>query len=134
MRPKRAAQKGRKKMTVSRSNPFVQCAIMLVKVWRLGERDTARILGFSQKDDAHVASILAGEIHLRDRDVLERIAHLLWIQVTLSSLFREPDTENDWLRESHSQLGDRTPMDLLLDGSMEDLLTVRDYVDSAAGL
>ena len=41
--------------------------------------------------------------------------------------------ENEWLRERHEMLDDKAPMDLLLDGSMEDLLLVKEYVEAAAG-
>ena len=46
---------------------------------------------------------------------------------------RDEDMENEWLRERHEMLDDKAPMDLLLDGSMENLLLVKEYVEAAAG-
>ena len=63
----------------------------------------------------------------------DRIAHLFHIRQTLSSLFRDLDVENEWLREPHTLLDDQEPLKLLLGGSMEDLLLVKEYVDAAAG-
>ncbi len=66
-------------------------------------------------------------------DVRDRIACLLEIRGTLSGLFKDQDVENDWLREPHSMLNDQKPLDLLLEGSIENLLLVRDYAALAAG-
>ena len=112
----------------------LQFVVNLLEFWRLEEEDAVRLLGFAREDADYVASALAGVEQFRGRDVRERIAHLFWIRKTLSALFRDQDTENAWLREPHSWLDDRVPMDLLRGGSMEDLLLVRDYVDTAAGV
>ena len=106
----------------------------LLKFWRLEETDAVALLGFGREEAGYVASALAGEESFHGRDVRERIAHLFWIRKTLSALFRDQDTENAWLRETHSWLDDKAPLDLLRGGSMEDLLLVRDYVDTAAGV
>ena len=112
----------------------VQFVVKLLEIWRLEEEDAVRLLGFDRKDADHVAAVLAGREEFRGQDVRERIAHLLWIRKTLFALFRDRDTENAWLRGSHSWLDGRVPMELMLGGSMEDLLLVRDYVDTAAGV
>lgn len=112
----------------------IQFVPKLLEFWCLEEEDAGRLLGFGVEEADYVASALAGMERFHGRDVRERIAHLFWIRKTLSAWFRDRDTENAWLREAHSWLDDRAPMDLLLGGSMEDLLLVRDYVDTAAGV
>ncbi len=114
-----------------RLNGLLQFVPTLLQFWRLREEDAVPLLGFNREDAAHVALALRGQEHFRGRDVWERIAHLVWIRTSLSALFRDLDTENAWLREPHSWLDERVPMQLLLGGSMEDLLLVRDYVDTA---
>jgi len=47
--------------------------------------------------------------------------------------FQNLETENDWLREPQPLLDEQTPMNLLLEGSMGNILLVREYVDSMAG-
>ena len=111
----------------------VQFVAKLLEFWRLESRDALQLLGFDRDDAHHVASVLAGVEQFRGRDVRERIGHLFRIRSILSALFRDRETENGWLRERHSLLQDRVPMDLMLRGSMEDLLLVRDYVERAAG-
>ena len=78
-------------------------------------------------------AVLTGAADLHGRDARDRIAHLFYIRQTLSSLFRDLDVENDWLREPHTLLDEQEPLKLLLGGSMEDLLLVKEYVDAAAG-
>ena len=110
-----------------------QFVLKLLEFWRLETTDAVRMLGFDQADAGHVAAVLAGNEQFRGRDVRDRISHLFRIKSTLWSLFRDLEVENDWLREPHSVLDDRTPLSLLLGGSMDDLLLAREYVDVVAG-
>ncbi len=111
----------------------IQFVWKLLETWRLGSSDAVGLLGFDSADADHVTAVLGGYEQFRGRDVKDRISHLFFIRKTLWSLFRDSETENDWLREPHSMLDDRTPLSLLLGGSMEDLLLARDYIDLAAG-
>ena len=111
----------------------IQFILRLLELWHLEVRDAVGMLGFDPSDTAHVAAALAGREQLRGRDARDRISHLYWIRRTLWSLFRDIQTENDWLRERHSMLDDRSPLSLVVGGSMEDLLLAREYVDTVAG-
>jgi len=111
----------------------IQFVLRLLDSWRLGKRDIVAILGFGPMEAAHVDDVLEGLDHFRGRDVHDRIAHLFRIRETLDSLFRNLDAENQWLREPHVLLDDKSPLSLLLGGSMEDILLTREYVDAAAG-
>ena len=111
----------------------IQFVLKLLEDWHLSKEDAIGLLGFEQTDEAHVSDVLNGLDQFRGRDVRDRIAHLFHIRGTLSFLWQNLDVENDWLRESHSLLAEQSPLDLLLGGSMEDFLLVREYVDAAAG-
>ena len=102
--------------------------------WHLSMPDAIVILGYDSDDIEHVSAVLEGRERFRGRDVKDRIAHLFCIRRVLWSLFRDLDVENDWLREQHHRLSEKSPLSLLLEGSMEALLLVREYVDSAAGM
>ena len=110
-----------------------QFVLKLLRFWRLKRRDAVTLLGFGQADAAHVDDVLNGLDDFRGRHVRDRIAHLFRIRETLDSLFRDLDVENQWLREPHSLLDGKSPLSLILGGSMEDLLLAKEYVDSAAG-
>ena len=105
----------------------------LLDSWNLELIDATGLLGFGPSDVDHVCNALDGRVLIRGRDVADRIAHLVVIRATLRSLFRDLQVENDWLRETHDALDNHSPLSLLLGGSMEDLLFVREYVDAAAG-
>ncbi len=111
----------------------IRFVLRLLDYWRLEKRDIVAILGFSPMEAAHVDNVFEGLDHFRGRDVHDRIAHLFRIRETLNSLFRNLDAENQWLREPHAPLDDKSPMSFLLGGSMEDILLTREYVDAAAG-
>ncbi len=111
----------------------VQFVLKLLEHWRLDSGEAVGLLGFDRSDADYVHSLLAGRERLRGKDVRDRISHLYEIRKSLRFLFRDLETENAWLREPHRPLDDKTPMALLLGGSMEDLLVVRDYVDTFAG-
>ena len=117
----------------SRLTGPIQFILKLLEFWRLEPNDAVGLLGFDPSDSDHVAAVLAGNEQFRGRDVRDRLSHLFRIRKTLWSLFRDLDTENEWLREPHALLNDRSPLSLLVGGSMEDLLLAREYVDSAAG-
>lgn len=111
----------------------IQFVLKLLGFWSLERDDAVGLLGFGQADAAYVDATLDGIEHFRGRDVRDRIAYLFRIRETLRVLFRDLEVENEWLREPHSLLDDQSPLSLLLDGSMEDLLLVKEYVDTVAG-
>ncbi len=123
----------RKRAPTDRLSGPIQFVLKLLDSWQLRRSDAVSLLGFDHSDATHVTEVLAGLEIFRGRDVNDRIANLLCIRETLHSLFRDLKEENKWLRESHSLLDGRSPLSLLLGGSMEDLLLTREYVDAAAG-
>lgn len=116
----------------NRLNGPIQFVSKLLEFWRLETDDAVGLLGFDSADATYVADVLGGHEPIRGRDVKDRIAHLFHIRATLWSLFRDLETENNWLREPHALLDERSPLSLMV-GSMEDLLLAREYVESAAG-
>lgn len=112
----------------------VQFVRKLMDSWHLDNEDVIRLLGCDPEDFEYISAVLDGKRRLRGRDVRDRIAHLFYIRRTLWSLFRDLDVENDWLREQHSMLNGNSPMSLMVEGSIEDLLLAREYVESAAGI
>ena len=120
--------------TAGRPTGPVQFVWKLMGFWRLDKPDVARLLGYDPEDIEHVSAVLDGGAKLGGRDARDRIAHLFHIRRTLWSLFRDLDVENEWLREEHAMLDGKSPLSLMLAGSMEDLLLAREYVELAAGV
>ena len=111
-----------------------QFLLRLADDWGLSQEDLVSVLGFTPASAAHVASVLGGWAEFRGRDVRDRIVHLYRIRETLDSLLRDLEVEREWLQEPHDLLGGSSPMSLLLGGSMEELLLVREYVDEFGGI
>ena len=111
----------------------VQFFALLLKTWRLDRPAAAALLGFEPAEPGRVDRLLQGQETLAGRDARDRIAHLFEVRKTLAGLFRSEDVENAWLREPHAGLGQRSPMELLREGTMENLLVVRDHVLTVAG-
>ena len=101
----------------------------LFETWRVTE-DAATLLGL----DERAAKDLFAGAPLNGRDLKDRIVCLYQIRKNLWSLLRDIEDENEWLREPHDILAGRSPLGLLREGSMENLLLVKEYVDMVAGL
>jgi len=112
----------------------IQFVQKLKNSWRLEKTEVASLLGCGPEDAEYVSDILDGKAQPRGRDIQDRIAHLFSIRRTLWSLFRDLDVENEWLRENHPILNGKSPLSLIIEGSMEDLLLAREYVETAAGV
>ena len=106
----------------------------LLKTWELDREVALTLLGLEASQQPYLDDLLEGKAGPAGRDIKDRIAHLTVIRMTLAGLFADETVENAWLREPHRPLEDRAPMALMLEGSMENLLLVREYVDTAAGL
>lgn len=115
----------------------IQFVFKLKDHWCVGEAEVIRLLGYDPEDPEDVecvSEVLDGRGVLRGRDIRDRITHLFCIRRTLWSLFQDQEVENEWLRERHSMLNEDSPLSLMLEGSMENLLLVREYVEFAAGI
>ena len=112
----------------------LQFLVNLLEVWRLDTRDACVLLGYEEQDENVVESLLMGISTLRGRDAKDRLASLLRIRTLLANILRDIEAESTWLREVKPSLNGSRPLDLILHGSMEKLLTVRQYVERMAGL
>ena len=105
----------------------------LLATWQLGAEKACILLGIEPSQLSYVKAVLQGNETLTGRDAKDRIAHLFQIRQFLSTLFQDEAVENEWLREPQDLLKGKVPMDLLLEGSMENLLLVREYVERVSG-
>lgn len=111
----------------------VQFVNRLLETWNLKTEDAAPLLGLEPAEMPYVSDLLNGRTALRGRDVKDRIAYLFRIRKTLSALFPSEENENKWLRKPHPALEGEAPIQRLLEGSMENLLLVKEYVEVTAG-
>ncbi len=119
--------------TLHRLTGPIQFIIKLQNSWNINKPEAVSLLGFEESEFDFVDQVLQGHELLRGRDAKDRLSHLFSIRKSLHYFFQDLKAENDWLRESQPMLDGRTPMSLLLGGPMEDILLVREYVDTMVG-
>ena len=119
---------------IGRLSGHVQFFLKLMELWRLDVEDACKLLGYELADIKYVEQVLSGELPLRGRDPKDRIANLVVIRKRLDGLFKDVDVENEWLSEKQTDIGNKSPMELLLSGSMENLLLVKQFVEFVCGL
>ena len=111
----------------------MQLTNRILETWRLDKADAVPLLGLEPPDPGYAADVLAGRAALKGRDAKDRLARLIHMRMMLSEWLRDEDDENEWLREPHEPLGGKAPMQLLLEGSMENLRLVEEYIEAATG-
>lgn len=111
----------------------VRFAATIMGNWHVSLSDITRLLGFEPADQRFVQDILSGLATPRGRDFKDRIACLYTLHTLLVSLFRNKEAVNEWLREPQPRLNQRPPLQLLLEGSMENMYRVKYLVEHIAG-
>lgn len=104
----------------------------LIDSWELNLHDASRLLGYEDADRGAAEALLEGRTSVRGVDLKTRIATLFRIKAIAGELFR--DGELQWMRTPRRDFGNVSPIDYLRGGSMERLLTLRQYLEHAAGL
>ena len=103
----------------------------LMEIWAIDEQEVARLLGL--EDEQALSQLASGAATLSTRDMKDRVRHLLRMREALHTLFRDIDSEREWLREPRPELNGHSPLALLLEGSMENFLVVSQFVQWMAG-
>lgn len=112
----------------------IQFFLKLIELWRLEEEEACKLLGYELTEIQYVEDVLSGVSSLFGRDPKDRIANLFVIRKRLDGLFKDIDVENEWLREKHTDLNNNSPLELLLSGSMENILLIKEFVEHVSGL
>lgn len=105
----------------------------LLKLWKLTDRDALLLLGYEGDAAGILEEFLLTPVSKWSRDQKERMADLIEIRTILDALLRDIDAENEWLRQSREDLDGQSPLDLMLSGSMENLIAVKYFVQAIAG-
>ena len=105
----------------------------LLEHWQLPATEQAILLGLSTGSRTTLARYRNGEPLADNRDLLERVGHLLGIHKSLRMLFpHDLDLAYRWITQPNRLLGAR-PVDLVIQHGFEGLLAVRRYLDFQRG-
>ena len=102
----------------------------LMENWGFSRKDAAEILGF--ENEGSIGELFAGIEKVQQRDVRDRLKLFLSLAVDLDGLYDDDEVINQWLDQPKKLLRDRTPRQLLVEGSMENLLRVGQLVQYEA--
>lgn len=99
--------------------------------WGVTDVDAATVLGgISAKTFRRWKD---GEYGRVNRDLADRMSHLLSIHRALRIIFTEPQAGYAWVASPNRAFAGQTPLDVMKRGGMEDLVRLRRYLDAARG-
>lgn len=119
------------------SAPALRTFLAIADLWGLNEEQRRLILGYPSRSTYHSWSKQArahGAFTL-DVDVLTRISAIFGIHQALGVLFDDERDGVKWLREAHGApvFGGHPPLDFVVNGTQDGLMTVRRFLDAARG-
>lgn len=119
------------------SGPGLRTFKSIADRWDLTEEQRRLLLGLPPRSTYHawIRKALDGKNPILPLDTLLRISAVLGIHKALAILFPRPDEAMTWLKGSHrgALFGGQSPLDLMLSGTQDGLLSVRRYLDAWRG-
>ncbi len=100
----------------------------LFELWQTTPVEECRLLGIDDSNVAYLHALVSGALGIADRDRQDRVAYLLDVRSILNASFMDIDAERAWLRGRTSRLNNKSPLDVMTEGSFEHLLIARDFL------
>lgn len=105
----------------------------LFEHWQLSTTEQAALLGLSLDNRSTLSRYRRGEPLADNRDLLDRVGHLLGIHKSLRILFpQDRDLAYRWMTTTNRRFGTR-PVDIVVEHGFEGLLALRRYLDFERG-
>jgi hypothetical protein len=112
------------------TGPLVRTAVLLARVWELGDAQMVAILGGMQPESWR--RWCAGCVEIVDRERLRRMALLRDIHLATRTASAGLGAA-DWIRARQPALAGRSPLQMMASGRIDDLVRLRDaYAPLAA--
>lgn len=107
--------------------------LSIAKAWHLTDGEIQTLLG--NPPLAVLNRWKCGQTSDLPKDVHSRISYLLGIFGALNLLFPNPEQADGWVHRPNTAplFSGGTALDRMLEGSIEDLRVVRDYLDAESG-
>ena len=102
----------------------------IAEKWELTADEQIKLLGSPGRSTFFKWKKLGGEL---PKDTIERISHLLAIFKALEIILPDPRLADGWARKANSYFHDQSALDIMLQGQLVDIYTVRQYVDAQRG-
>jgi hypothetical protein len=85
------------------------------------------------RDPEVIEDLRSGVAGIDTRDGTDRIRCTLEIYATVNRLLRDPAAERRWIRETRPELNNRSLLQVMLSGGLEDLILAREFVEEFTG-
>lgn len=129
--PRADAAPERPQITAAEAAAMARTVVNLFARWDLSDAEAREILGGLAART--YARWKAGEVGRIDRDLATRLSLLMGIHKGLRYLFTDPARGYAWVKKPNSALGNRTPVDIMAEGSIFALARIRSYLDAERG-
>lgn len=117
------------------SAPALRTFLNIADLWGLHEREQIQILGNPPRSTFYnwAKQVRQHQDIILEAETLMRISAVLGIHQGLSPLFADELDAIAWLRQAHvaTVFGGRSPMELIVSGQQDNLMTVRRFIDAA---
>ncbi len=105
-----------------------RAALNLFDQWELTERQAAILLHVSKRTLSRWKAVpMPGRLGQEGK---VRLSHLMGIQKSLRTIFREPHRGYSWIKAPNTQFDGRSALDVMLGGTLGDLLRVRKLLEA----
>lgn len=102
--------------------------------WKLGTEEQLAMLGLATNNRAALGRYRRGEPLAANRDLLERVGHLLAIHKNLRLIFpQDRDLAYTWMSQRNKAFDGLTPVEVIKEWGFAGMLVVRAYLDRARG-
>jgi hypothetical protein len=106
----------------------------LFATWKLSPADQLSLLGLSETNRIALQRYAKGEALAANRDLLERVGHLLGIQKSLKLLYpHNPEIVSGWMASPNAKFDGESPIDVVRRFGFAGLLMVRGTLDRMRG-
>lgn len=110
---------------------MARAVVGLFDRWQLSDAEACALLGGLARRTW--ARWKTGEIGRIDRDLATRLSILMGVHKGLRYLFSDPARGYAWVKRPNAAFGGRTPLDVMMDGSIFALMRVRSWLDAERG-
>ena len=113
---------------------LARAATKLFELWALSTADQLMLLGLNESNRIALQRYATGEALAANRDLLERVGHLLGIHKALKLLYpRNPDLVHGWMSSPNTKFEGATPIEIVRRFGFAGLLMVRGTLDLMRG-
>jgi uncharacterized protein (DUF2384 family) len=118
-------------LTEAEAAAMARAVMRLFEHWQLSDAEARDILGgLAARTFARWKTGEPGRI---DRDLATRLSLLMGIHKGLRYLFADPARGYAWVKKPNADLGGRTPVEIMREGSIFALARTRHYLDAERG-